>query len=106
HDVVAQPSGFARWIHAPHEPGVMGGDARGAMIRVTPLRLDAADRHHRLAADVDGVAPQRKREYGGFRKAQLARSDEDDALMQAVLREDLLNSAETHFEWQRDMIGE
>ena len=84
----------------------MRRDARGAVIRVTPLRLDAADRHHRFTAHVDGVAAQCKRENGGFGKAQFARSDEDDPLMQTVFRQDLLNSAETHFEWQRDVIGE
>ena len=52
------------------------------------------------------MASQCKREYGGFRKTQLAGSDEENALMEAVFREDLLNTAETDFEWQRDMIGE
>ena len=105
-DVVGQPRSFARWIHSPHEPRVMGRDARRAVIRVTPLRLDAADRHHRFAADADRVAAQCKREYGGLGKAQFARSDEEDPLMQPVFREDLLNAAETHFEWQGDVIGE
>ena len=74
----------------------MGRDARRAVIGVTPLRLDAADRHHRFATNTDGVAAQCKRENGCLRKAQFARSDEDDPLMQPVFCEDLLNATETH----------
>jgi hypothetical protein len=74
---------------------MMGGDARRAVIGVTALRLDAADRHHRLAADINGVAAQCKREDGGLRKAQFTGSDEQNALMQPLFREDLLNAAES-----------
>ena len=84
----------------------MGRDARGAVICVTSLRLDTADRHHRFTAHVDGIAAQSKREDGSFGKAEFARSDEDDPLMQTVFRQDLPHSAEAHFERQRDVIGE
>ena len=84
----------------------MGRDAGRAVIGVTPLRLDAADRHHRFAANVDRVAAQGKREDGSLWKAQFARSDEDDPLMQSVFCEDLLNAAETDFEGQGHVIGE
>ena len=50
--------------------------------------------------------PERKREHRRFGKAQFARADEEDPLVQAVLGEDLLHAAETHFEWQGDVIGE
>ena len=106
HDVVGQPRRLECGIHAPHQPRVLGRHAGRAVIGVTPLRLDAADRHHRLAAHVDQIAAEREREHGRFREAELARSDEDDPLMQAVRGEDLLHAAEAHLEWQRDVVGE
>ena len=84
----------------------MRRDAGRAVIRMAPLRLDAADRHHGFAADVDGVAAQSKCEECGFRKTQFARSDEEHALVQTLFGEDPQNAAETHLEWQRDVIRE
>ena len=40
----------------------LGRDAGRAAAGVAALRLDAADRQHRLAADVDHVAAERERE--------------------------------------------
>src|SRR5690349_13918238 len=82
-DVVGQPGSFARGIDPAHEPRVMGRDAGRAVVCMALLRLDAADRHHGLATDVDGVATDSEREERGLREAQLARSDKDNALMQA-----------------------
>jgi len=45
--------------------------ASRTVICVTPLRLDAANRHHRFAADVDGVAAQGKPEHRRFGKGPM-----------------------------------
>ena len=57
-------------------------DAGRTVICVTALCLDATDRHHRFAADVDRVAAQGKCEDGRLGKTQFSRSDEEDSLMQ------------------------
>jgi hypothetical protein len=49
---------------------------------------------------------QGKCEHRRFGKSELARSDEDDALVEAVRGEHLLHAAEAHLERERDVIGE
>src|SRR3712207_8591907 len=43
------------------QPGVLRGDPGRAGVGVALLRLDAADRQHRLAGDVDHVAAEGER---------------------------------------------
>jgi len=58
-DVIRQPSGLSGGIDATHKPGVLRRHSRRAMVGVTALCLDAPDRHHRFASDVDRVAAER-----------------------------------------------
>src|SRR4029078_3955738 len=93
-------------LPSPPKPRRLSGDPRRAVIRMTPLRLNAADGHHRFATDVDGIAAQSKCEHRRLWHSELAGHDEDAALVQAMRREDLLHAAEAHLERERDMIGE
>ena len=62
------------------QPGVLRRDAGRAGVGVALLRLDAADRQHRLPGDVHQVAPQREGDDGVVGQAELA-----GALKQAEL---------------------
>src|SRR5439155_22433291 len=93
-------------IEAAHQPPVLGRDAGRAMAGVTALRLDAADREHRLAADVDQVAAEREREQRALGKAELARADPDDLVLRAGRGEHLVELGETELERQCDVVAE
>jgi len=55
------------------------------VVGVALLRLDAADRHHRLAGDIDHVRPERERDERVVGQAEFARADEDDVIAEAGL---------------------
>ena len=59
-EVVREARGLERRIEAAHQPRVLRRDAGRAVAGVAALRLDAADRQHRLARDVDHVAAERR----------------------------------------------
>ena len=58
--VGGRSGGLERRIESPLAPRAVGSHARGAATGVASLGLDASDGEHRLAAYVDGVAPEGK----------------------------------------------
>src|SRR5690242_13678864 len=70
------------------------------------LRLDAADRQHRLARDVDHVAAERKGKSGLLGKAEPARADQDDGFVDALLSERSVHTRDGELEGKRHMIRE
>src|SRR4051812_37665375 len=52
------PGSLRGRVKAAGQPLVLGGDAGGALVGVALLRLDAADRQHRLTGHVDHVGAQ------------------------------------------------
>ena len=105
-NVVGQAMGLGRWIQPPHQPLRLGRHARRAMPRMTPLRLDATHRKHRLPADIDHVATQGETQHGAVGKAQLPGTDEYHILMQPPLGKLPVDPAHADLEGQRDMIAE
>ena len=93
-DPLLAPATDAEWRHPS------GSDS------YAPLRLNAADGHHRFAADVDGIAAQGKCKDRRFGESELARTDENDPLVQTVRGENLLHAAEPHLQREGDMICE
>lgn len=69
-------------------------NASRTVIGVAPLRLDAADRQHRFASDVDEIRSQSEGEQRRFWESELPGAREDDSLIHALRREDLLHAAE------------
>ena len=70
------------------------------------LRLDAADREHRLASDADHVAAERDREQGLVWEPQPAGTDERDLLGEVALREGRVDTRKAELEGQRDVVRE
>jgi hypothetical protein len=69
-------------------------------------RLDAADRQHRLAPDVDHVGAEREREQRAVGQPEPACADEHDVLGQAPPRGTRVGAREADLERQRDVVGE
>jgi hypothetical protein len=70
------------------------------------LRLNAADRHHRLPADADQIPAQSKGEEAMARESQLPGANEDDAIGETSLGEDVEDLAESDLERLRHVVGE
>ena len=104
-DVIGEPRGLVGGIEPAHQPGALRGDAGRAVAGVAALRLNAPDREHGLARDVHHVAAQGHREQGDVGEPELARSDEDDARVHALLHQFSIDPREPDFEGQRHVIG-
>ena len=78
--VVGRRGPTSAGVQAAGQPGVLGGDAGRAGVGVALLRLDAADREHRLPGDVDHVAAEREGDDGVVGQPELARPDERTVL--------------------------
>ena len=76
------------------------------MVGVAALRLNAADRHHRLASHADHVDPDVEGQRCGGGKAQLGGADHHDLVGEADLAEGPVHDAERSPERQCDVIGE
>jgi len=105
-DVVGEAGRLGRRVQPADQPPVLGGHAGGAGVGVTLLRLDAADRQHRLPGNVHHVAAERERDDGVVRQAQLAAADKGDPLVQPVFGEDPVDPGEPELERQGDGVGE
>src|SRR4051794_15478931 len=97
--LVARPDGSA-------QPAVLRRYADRALARVADLGLDAPDREHRLARDVDHVRPESEREQRGLRKPELAGSDEHDAVGHTFALERRVDAREAELPGQRHVVGE
>src|SRR6185436_8384703 len=82
------------------------GDTGWAVARMTALRLDATDRHHRLASDVDHVATQREGKQRGFRETELAGANEHDIVLHPRLCELAIDPVDGLLERKCDVIRE
>src|SRR5262245_30882391 len=71
-DVVREPRRLQRRIQPAHEPSIVRRDPRWTAIRMTTLRLNAANRQEGFAADGNEVTAKRKREQPFIGKSQLA----------------------------------
>ena len=70
HDVVGEPRRLEGRVEAANQPGMLGRNAGGTVVRVTPLGLDAADGEQRFPPHVDQIAAERERKDGGLREAE------------------------------------
>ena len=91
-------------VEPAHQPAVLSGDACRAVAGVAALSLNAADGHHRLAANMDHVAAQRKAKHGSGRKTQLAGADKNDVVMQPLLEQLAVNANKAELERQRHVV--
>ena len=106
HVVRVRATDFSAGSRPRGEPRALRRDAGRAVAGVAALRLDAADRHHRLAPDVDHVAAEREREQRRVGEAELAGADEHDVLGDPRARERRVHAREAELERQRDVVGE
>ena len=74
HEVAGAAVALRGRVEAADQPLVLRRDAGRAVVGVALLGLDAADRHHRLAADVDHVGTERERDDGVLRAGRACRS--------------------------------
>ena len=88
------------------QPLVLGGDAGGALVGVALLGLDAADRQHRLAGDVDHVDAEREGGDGAAGQAEFARPDERHPLGEVAQGEDAVDPGEPDVERKGHTVGE
>ena len=105
-DVVGGPHALEGRVEAADVARVLGGDPDRAVVGVALLGLDAADRQHRLAADVDHVDAEREGDDGVLRDAELAAAHEDHVVGETGCGEALVDVGEADAEGVGHRVGE
>ena len=98
-DVIGDPRAFVLGVESAHQPFVLRGHTRRAVVGVAFLGLDAADGQHRFAGDIDHVAAQREGKDRVLWEAEFAAADEGDPILHPALGEDRVDPREAEFEW-------
>ena len=95
-----------RWVQASPQPCALSRNAGRAVTRVTLLRLNAADGEHGFARDVDGITAEGEGQHGVLGKAELARTNKENAVLQVALGKHPVDARHPDLERERDVVRE